>query len=372
MQVGFLIAGNDAHHVAHMLPVAEALARTQPQWAVHILTTGKAAADQVDRCSQGKGAHPTHLRLIANRRGRASAVDPRAVLLETDVLPWLDGLVVSRPEAASSRTGPSARKTIYLCPGANDRAQMKADCAAFDHMLVAGEKSRFRLASEGRIDSDRISVVGCPLFDTPGLPEGSAPAADGRKIVLYSPHHSPDMSSWHRWGRNILDWFVEHDDHRLIFAPHPRLFEHRLVRAKDRLLPIHVRGLEQRYLQAPNIHVDLDGSASKARAYGDMADLYLGDFGGLLYEFIVRPRPCAFLNAHRIGTDMIDPRFSDWKAGHVIDDPGLFRSQLHIAEEWHADVYRSVQQEMFAHGISTTDIPAALRAASAIATVISG
>ncbi|MGH1560342.1 hypothetical protein ACRAWD_27245 [Caulobacter segnis] len=58
---------------------------------------------------------------------------------------------------------------------------------------------------------------------------------DGRPVVLYNPHVSPHLSSWYRNGRQVLDWFVEHDDHHLIFAPHVMLFERPFVLTIDRL-----------------------------------------------------------------------------------------------------------------------------------------
>ena len=363
MRVGFLVAGNDDHHVAHVVPMAEQLARVQPGWSVHIFTTGKRAADEVDRCTSGHEASPMHVRLRPDRRGHHGAHDPHAVLRERDVLPALDMLVVT---TASQRRRAPGQKLVLLWPGARDHADADAGWDSFDHILVPGDKTRAWLEFRAGIEPERISVVGCAKLETPVPSPAPSFAADGRRVVLYNPHHAPGLSSWFRWGRAILDWFVAHDDHLLIFAPHVRLFDQRFAWPKGSLLPLGPGRIDERYRRAPNILVDLGSASSTSGTYSDLADIYIGDAGGQLYEFIARPRPCVFLNPHGRQPGKRVDHFHNWDAGHVVDDVDLFGTVMDIAEEWHPDIYRPIQQEMVAYSISCTDVPAAVRAAEAI------
>lgn len=372
MRVGFLVAGDNIHHVAHVVPIAVKLAASRPGSLVYILSTGKGAAEEIERRLPAGTEGPIHLRLAGDQRIGLRGSDPGAVLRGADVLPSLDGVVVTSLDHAhyGARYRSSGQKIVYLWAGAKDHAPADGPWDAFDHILVAGEKSRTWLSHRAGVDANRVSVVGCPKFDDPA-PNVTLPfARDGRRVILYNPHHSPDLSSWYRWGRTILDWFVEHDDHQLIFAPHVKLFAKRFARSKRRLLPRKVGHIEERHLRAPNIHIDLGSSLSTARAYTEQADLYIGDAGGQLYEFIARPRPCAFLNVHGVRAHADDPGFFNWQAGHVIDDAGALETALDTAILWHPDVYRPVQQDMFAHSISTIDRPASERAAAAIDAII--
>ena len=79
--------------------------------------------------------------------------------------------------------------------------------------------------------------------------------ADGRPVVLYNPHVSPHLSSWFRVGRQILDWFVEHDEYQLIFAPHVMLFERSFALTIDKL------------------RIDRPGRIEDPREYGDAPEL---------------------------------------------------------------------------------------------------
>lgn len=373
MKVGFLISDGNIHHAAHVVPVAQALAETQPGWLVFILTAARRTADEVERLLSPADRGPVHLRMLPQRGVAAQEADPLAVMRERDIIASLDAVVVTSPDvdAIGGRERRPGQKIIYQSIGAKDHECHRADWGAFDLLLVAGEKTKGRL--DGLVDSRRIAIVGCPKFDFPGTRRVWPAIADDRPVVLYSPHYAPDLSSWYRWGRTVLDWFVEHDEYRLIFAPHVRLFERRFARSERRLLPHAVGRIDERYLKAPNIHIDLGSSLSTSRAYTDHADIFLGDAGGQLYEFLVDPRPCGFLNVQGPRPNPDDPSIFNWRAGVVIDDISLLPELLETTRLWHDEVYRPIQQDMFAQSISITETPASRRAARAIAaTVMAG
>src|SRR3546814_2576072 len=45
-----------------------------------------------------------------------------------------------------------------------------------------------------------------------------------RPTVLYAPHCKRELSSWDRFGRDIIAWFAGQDRYNLVVAPHVRLF----------------------------------------------------------------------------------------------------------------------------------------------------
>jgi len=361
MRIGFRIGGDDVCHVSNVLPIAEQLLHIRPSWSVFVATEARRTADAVERFREPHAPNPVHLRLRA--RGLIHpAADPKALLSEADVLPSFDAVIDAAPLPKAME--PAAHQThilLHLDVGDHDRP---AITRPYDLVLVAGEKARARMIDAGGIAPDRIAVTGSPILDLPVVPIRLWPD-DGRKAVVYNPHGSPGLSSWFRWGRAILDWFVDHPEYRLILAPHPGLFARRLTWPEKTWWPRRTWRPEERHLRAANIHIDLANGELLSRAYLESADIYLGDASGQLYEFLARPRPCGFLSAQTI-SEPFDSRFIGWSAGHVVDDVRQLGELLQIAVEWHEQVYRPVQEQLFRSSISVTAVPAALRAAEAI------
>jgi CDP-glycerol glycerophosphotransferase (TagB/SpsB family) len=182
--------------------------------------------------------------------------------------------------------------------------------------------------------------------------------------VLYNPHVSPHLSSWYKHGRTVLDFFAGNPDYNLIFAPHLMLFERKVVISIDKLRLDWPGRLDSKYWDAPNIHIDLGSSASTDMSYAEAADIYLGDVSSQVYEFLIRPRPCVFLNSH--GFDYaLDPNFAHWAAGEVIGDPSHLPAALARASTGHHK-YIDIQRELFARSIDLIRTPSSERAAQAI------
>jgi CDP-glycerol glycerophosphotransferase (TagB/SpsB family) len=100
-------------------------------------------------------------------------------------------------------------------------------------------------------------------------------------------------------------------------------------------------------------------------SYTLMADLYLGDVSSQVYEFLLRPRPCLFLNSQ--GVDWRnDPNYAQWQAGPVIDRPAQLATGLKRAFESHTGEYLAVQQQMFARSFDLDDRPSSSRAAEVL------
>jgi len=380
MKIGFLFNHDQVHQVAHSLPIALALARGGLDAEIVVATTNRRLTAEVIRL--GEGLIGPCIRLVElglnrplSRLAHATleGVLPAAKLMvygdNLDFFRSLDVLVVAEKTSLilKTRHGLKDLKIVHTRHGAGDRAiGFDKASAGFDHVLVSGRKILDRLVGEAGVDPATISVVGYPKFDV-ASGQGVHPLIeDGRPVVLYNPHLSPHLSSWFSVGRRVLDWFVEHDDHHLIFAPHVMLFERRFVVSIDKLRIDRPGHIDERYLRAPNIHIDLGSRASTTMAYTRRADIYLGDASSQVYEFLVRPRPCIFLNPRGLPWAG-DPNFAHWRAGRVLNDVSDLGGALASAPADHDRLYRPIQQAMFEESFDLTDEPSSVRAARAVA-----
>ncbi|MDB5684751.1 MAG: hypothetical protein JWM75_2449 [Sphingomonas bacterium] len=382
MRIGFLFNHDQIHQVAHSLPIALALANGNSGAEIVVATTNaRLTAEVVRMCGDAigrirlveLGLTTARSRMLARSLG---ALLPAAKLLvygdNLDFFRALDVLVVAEKTSLilKTRYGLDGLKIVHTRHGAGDRAiGFNAASARFDHVLVSGAKIRDRLVAEAGVDPASISVVGYPKFEVAVREGTSSPLPrDGRPIVLYNPHVSPHLSSWYAMGRQVLDWFVQHGEYQLIFAPHVMLFERQFVLTIDKLRIDRPGRLADRYRLAPNIHVDLGSSASTDMTYTSQADIYLGDVSSQLYEFIARPRPCVFLDAHRVDWRG-DANFAQWRAGPVIGDVADLGPALIDARARQEDVYGPEQERLFRYSFDLTAEPSSQRAARAVAEV---
>jgi CDP-glycerol glycerophosphotransferase (TagB/SpsB family) len=383
MRIGFLFNHDQVHQVAHSLPIALALARAELGLEIVVATTNRRLTAEVVRLGAGLIGHGVDLVELdlTRRASRVLAATAEAVLPATKLLVYgdnldffrsLDILVVAEKTSLilKTRYGLNHLKIIHTRHGAGDRAiGFDKASAGFDHVLVSGRKVRDRLVGETGVDPEKISVVGYPKFDLLPRKQATHPLIDdGRLVVLYNPHVSPHLSSWYEAGRQVLDWFVEHDDHHLIFAPHVMLFERPFVVTIDKLRLDRAGRIEERYLRAPNIHIDLGSRTSTTMAYTQRADIYLGDVSSQVYEFLLKPRPCVFLNSHRHAWQG-DPNYGHWRAGPVIETPDQLGAALISARIEHEARWRPAQLAMFAESFNLTGEPSAVRAARVVARI---
>ena len=77
--------------------------------------------------------------------------------------------------------------------------------------------------------------------------------------------------------------------------------------------------------------------------YTIMADVYLGDVSSQVFEFILKPRPCLFLNAKNlIRTNELE--FPQWDFGEVITDVNDFSLKIDSVIEKHHKYIDSQKQ----------------------------
>ena len=379
-RVGFLFNHDAAHQVAHSLPVALALAHSHPEVEVVLASTHPRLSAEVRRLGGGEAAGGPPLvelpltspaaRLAEAALGRLAPV--RKLLVYGDHLPFfrgLDLLVVSEKTslALKGRHGLRDLRIVHTRHGAGDRAiGFDRASAGFDQVLVSGRKIADRLTAEAGLDPARISLVGYPKFDgPPGRPPPDL-FPERRPTVLYNPHASPRLSSWYRWGRGVLDRLAASSRYNLIVAPHVMMFQ-RPVALSVAPPGAAVPGRVLRGFDPPaHVHVDRGSPAGLDMTWTEAADIYLGDVSSQVYEFLRRPRPAVFLNAHGVRWRG-SADYAHWRAGPVVDDLGLLEAALDEAVERHASTYAPVQRELFAYSFDLTERPSSERAADVVA-----
>ncbi|MGE4429479.1 MAG: hypothetical protein AB7E05_01920 [Sphingobium sp.] len=251
-----------------------------------------------------------------------------------------DALVVpERTTLMLRRVLPRRTRLIWTRHGAGDRAVgFKRDVAHFDFILMAGQKIEQRLRKQGALKPGRYATDVYAKFDLARRMSHPPLFENGRPTVLYNPHFWPNLSSWPVWGRKVLNFFARSERFNLIFAPHIRLFHRAAPGISDDFA---------KYQKRPNIHVDLGSEASVNMAYTEGADLYLGDVSSQVAEFMIRPRPAVFLNAHDVSW-RDNPDYHFWSLGPVIDDVNELENALDaaIAEHpaWQARQYEYRRQ----------------------------
>lgn len=354
-----------AHQVLHSLPIAAAMAQRHPQIDVHVAAVSRAQLDFArrlveqhapgaslsfdclplgpgDRLRLRAGLGGTHFKqytLLANRR-------------------YFDGFdAIVTPECTSlflRRLGVRSR-LVWTRHGAGDReVGFRADARRFDFVLVAGRKIERRLLAASVIRPGHYLSGVYAKFDWARTQSETPLFAERRPTVLYNPHFRAALSSWPRLGRAVLEAFAASTRYNLIFAPHVRLFDPPTARDASAFA---------RYRLA-HLHVDLGSERSIDMSYTRAADLYLGDVSSQVAEFVIRPRPCLFLDAHARSWQG-DPNYAFWTLGPVLSSVRALEAHIDEAFERHAE-FLDAQRRYLDETFELAPGPSAPRAADAI------
>jgi hypothetical protein len=373
MRVGFLLNHNELHQVPHIVPYAFELSRLDRKFACTILSSS--AEEEAFARDIGAG-YPDHAarferltvppgvdladRLLSNIVFlRKSAV----LRVNTRRFAAFDALVVPEMTSLALRkhAGLANTKLIFTGHGAGDNrygGSFNKRIGQFDLSLMPGRKYAEGLVSIGYLPSDRYGIAGYVKLEA--MARMRRPArrlfANDRSTVVYNPHHAASLTSWHRFGPAILDFFAARPDYNLIFAPHVLLFKRRWTKGA---------ALPARFRSGGNLHIDLGSRASADMTYLKAADIYLGDVSSQVYEFLERPRPCIFFDAHDTGWEK-DPSYRQWTFGPLLRHAGQLDEALTGAVASHGK-YRAAQETGFADTFAPLDEPAATRGARIIA-----
>ncbi len=377
MRVGFLFNHYAVHQVPHTAPYAFELSRRHPDFEVVVACASDAELEMAraiaglypgQRCEFVRLDPPLGYRLVDPLVKQWVLARKSLVLSHNlDFFRGLDALVAPERHCyrLRSRHGLDDLRMIHMRHGAGDRQGGFDDrSGVFDLTLLPGRKYVDRLTELGHLDHGRYAAIGWPKFE---VVRGLARARGGERrrlfandnpTVVYNPHFDQSVSSWEPMGHQVLDFFALHREYNLVFAPHVVLFQRRRR---------HKAHLPRRYRNLPNVWIDTGSEASADMTYMLAADVYLGDVSSQVYEFLLEPRPCVFLNGH--GVDWQEnPYYVHWGFGAVVDDvASQLKGALEGAFATHGR-YLPRQREMFAYTYRTeSDSTAAERGAETIA-----
>lgn len=238
------------------------------------------------------------IRLLANLPG----------LLRFDAI-----VVPERTSTVLKRYG-SRIKLIYLPHGGGDRAvAFEPRIRFFDYVILPGQKNADRMVENGVTTREKSAVSGWIKLSAIARFGQNAPKLfdNGRPTVLYNPHFRPELSSWPEWGEKVVAAFAAQDRYNLILAPHIRMLKHATPEERTAFEAMSVPG---------KIIVDAGSMRSCDMSYILAADIFMGEVSSQVYEFLSRPRPCIFLNAHHVDWQG-DYHYASWHLGEVAENP---------------------------------------------------
>jgi hypothetical protein len=372
LRVGFLFNHYFPHQVPHAAPYAFELSRCCPDIEVIVACSSRQEMDLVGsiaglypghRCKFKMLTVPWYYRIIDPVVSMWTFKRKQVILRHNlDFFRGLDALVSPEIKCTDLRKERGLENLIMIRTrhGAGDRDGVFDDrLLAFDFMLLPGQKCVDRFNDQGFLQKGCFAVPGYPKFEVVlGLKRKIPRLFDNDKpIVVYNPHFDRSQSSWGPMGLQVLEFFFNHREFNLIFAPHVVLFKRSLR---------HGAFLPGKYRLAPNIHVDTGSDASIDMTYLLAADIYLGDVSSQVYEFLLEPRPCIFLNGHHVAWQG-NPSYYHWGMGQVVDniEPELIQALEQAFTTHH--LYMEKQREAFAYTFYTEpESTAAERGAKAI------
>lgn len=263
---------------------------------------------------------------------------------------------------------------VFVPHGAGDRGvSYHPGLAQFDYMLVGGQKVADEFLAHGLAREGQVQVTGYPKFDVVDPTPPPRLFDNARPTFVYNPHFDPFLSSWFDHGPALLNWFAQTEcPFNLIFAPHVMLFRKRvhvsLEHATLRVRP----GLRKAWRDASNILIDVASPRLFDMTYTMAADAYIGDVSSQVYEFLLRPRPCAFIDGQaRLRArrpSRVEAPYLFWKAGDVVENSaGLIALLPHMAQRWPS--FRPAQEELFDYTFLRGAKPASELGAAAIVAI---
>lgn len=363
-----LLHGAEPYQAFHSADIGAALAR-DPRVDLTILTVDPAIDPLLERLEAGQFERPVpHQRLHAPaavrllRRGRIFGVMKQQVLrhgANVALLSGFDAVVTSTTHISDIRVlVPRSTRFIYCYHGAGARQASYSDrMRAFDLILAPGQVTVDRLLAERLAVPGGAAAIGLVKLETcrrlaaerPRLFDNDAPT------VLFNPHSQRRLRSWERFAGPLMDHAARSGAFNLIVAPHVKLFARR---------PRWLWRRWERRAAAGRVHVDLGSGASLDMRYALAADIYAGDVSSQVYEFLVEPGPCIFLNAH--GADWrTSADYPMWRLGEVASSPDEAIRLIERAFDDHPR-FAELQRQERAARIGTRDQGIAANAAAVI------
>ena len=347
IRIGFL-ALSQAHQIFHWLPAALRLTR-EPGVEVTVLCPSRAGLDFIRSYDPQRTlklkwlAMPRHSTGLFNYPARG-----RVLRLWGWYLRRFPTLVTTESTSIRLRKpGESGPRMIRIRHGAGDGTRVfDPRITQFDLTLVAGEKDKERLIKVGHVTDDNCLATGYAKFELVRPPEPLF--GNGKPVALYNPHFREDWSSWHPLGAGLMTEMAAIPEWNFIVAPH-----------------VKTKGGPTGNFSAGNVIVDRASRRSIDMTYTQAASVYIGDVSSQVYEFLRRPRPCIFINAHGVQGWENDDAYANWRLGQVITSADELAPALARAEELQAQ-FEPLQRQATEKSLGNGEEPASERQARAI------
>lgn len=351
-RIAFLFLG-ETHLIPHLFPLLIATARQRPDMPIDAWVPTSVHADLLRQFLAGEKLQQVRLRPTINFREMGSRwPDGRNPPLPSKVATLvLNAFSIARYDAVvcAERTSlwiprflPGCGRFLFTFHGAGpfNKWRDTRNLAAW-RLLVPSEDQR-RLSIEGGVDPDRVVVTGYAKAHFKGLAARRELFANGKPVVVYAPHWERHRSSWWDWGTGILNALAQQREYNVIFAPHLRLVE----KAPE------VREIAGRLNALDHVHADIESFAMVDGSYMGAADIYLGDSSSQVVEFLVRPRPCVFVNSKAVDWQG-DASYTFWNCGDVVNNPAEIMRGIVQARARHA-LYEQTQRDFVVRSLGNT------------------
>ena len=352
MQILHVPAIGGTHQFAHFLPIAFEVAR-RGRVEVKIFVPSIEDKREVSALAE-ELSMPLPQTIQLDLPSGLQRFVPDKVDKLTRILVWLRQLRNCDAILCAERTTTILKRLPGRCPlllhiphGAGDRAVgFEGRFRLFDKVFVAGPKDRDRLITEGLVRDADCMIAGPVKVASVLRAHKTRPPlfSNDRPLVLYNPHFSPKLSSADTFVHRLADAVVRDGRYNLIIAPHVRLAGSWAAQRRSEWESLAIDG---------QIMVDLGSRRSIDMTYTLGADLYVGDVSSQVYEFLVRPRPCLFVNSHDAAWEGSED-YAMWRFGEVVLPDCDIPAAIHRAFCRHPE-FRDAQVErtsMALHGLN--------------------
>lgn len=203
----------------------------------------------------------------------------------------------------------------------------------FDLFFLSSLRDLTERRKRNQITNTNHKVIGFSKHDLLKYNSARPVFNNKNKTILYNPHWEKNMSSFKKFGFQILNFFSNNPEYNLIFSPHCKLVSRNL----------YLRYQLKKYHKFSNIIVDLHSEKNNDMTYTKQADLYMGDVSSQVLEYLfLGTKPCLFLDAHNLMSDNIQ-RPITWDLGDVINKLDNLKESINKAFENYNKEYKPIQ-----------------------------
>ncbi|CDG39406.1 MULTISPECIES: hypothetical protein [Asaia] len=344
MKIAFLYVA-EPYQCYHVAAVSSALSQL-PNVEVTEFVSFPETAQHLDRIRETNqlGGHivrgtlrvPARASLLRRLRRLDSE---REVVMRANVaqLEAFDAVVATEYSAGLLREMGLRRPALILIQhGAGDREVNDEHLIRqFDLSLVSGPKIAEAFLAKKLATAAQTRIIGYPKFDAVNgdrIVRGSESSA--RPLALYNPHYKKGLSSYRDYLAPLAEAVNRLDRYDLLVAPHVKIFHKDFGRRRRQFEKV-VGG---------RVRLDTASSSMLDMTHTARASLYIGDVSSQVYEFLITPRPCVFLNPHGVAWRN-NPHFRHWTLGDVVERPEDIYQALAQAESRHV-LYRARQERV--------------------------